>query len=305
MKKYSCILLLLLLFLLSSCSLSMEGGESRLFIISIALNYQDTKAPLTYTISDQTAMIDRFIILSENYKKKAVIYQLQENKSNYTISYMDYTDGYIRKDIPRSEPDKLTFDTDIVDIFNLVREDIGKNDTLIFHFSGHGAADDKDIYTGSIMIGTANEGYIYYSLGYLSRLLDSVDCNKVVIFDSCFSGKLLEEDQFVPANYGEKALSKFFEDLSKNPRTWALLASAGDESSYESPTLGHGFFTYSLIKVLGQYTDSEYTVERITASSLFSEAKDALNELWREGNYGKQLQHPTSTANVYDLVLFY
>lgn len=310
MKKIIILFLSISLLLLVSCSDS-NSVESRLFIVSLALNYGESNSSRLYgTLNDQRDLIDQFIILSENYDKKTSIYQLTEDYNNYTVSYMNWTNDYARSNVVRGTKDdgstRLTFYYDLEEIFSTLQNEITVNDTIIFLYSGHGALSAngvEDEITGCLAIGTDSEDVMYLRPSTLTRLIGEIDCNRVVILDSCYSAKIFNGNEYNQANEIEEAYFDF-SDCTKNTAFWGLAASSKDEVSYESRDLGHGFFSYALAKALGYGADTEITEKRISVSSIFRNTFDEFQKIWAEEVNGRVTQNLRSTANYYDLVLF-
>ncbi|MDQ7824291.1 MAG: caspase family protein [Candidatus Eremiobacteraeota bacterium] len=131
----------------------------------------------------------------------------------------------------------------------------GSGSLFFFYYSGHGTNDgsqsyivptDASSYSGCI---GANE---------LQTALSSVSGNKCIIFDSCNSGGFVNKAKGDKVRFMRMAKSQerfsgtdFAKALEQLSNLVFMGACKGSELSVESPSLGHGAFTYYLIQGLG------------------------------------------------------
>jgi len=145
-----------------------------------------------------------------------------------------------------------------------------RDDLVIFYFAGHGSNgsdvspyDESDGQDEYILPYDADQyGSNYIRDDELDTWLDGLDSQHVVvILDTCYSGGFigsaaLQEElrcRCLPAADGARAQALpgdgFARDIDGSGRL-VITASAEDESSYESDSLGHGVFTYYLLQGL-------------------------------------------------------
>ncbi len=181
----------------------------------------------------------------------------------------------------------------------------GAGSLFFFYYSGHGGNDVTD------GIGSGSESYIapvgataaastLISGTEIYNLLQQSSANKCVIFDSCRSGG------FVGKNMSSREASNHFikgfsRQLEKLSNIVFLGACRGYESSIETPTLGHGVFTYYLIEGLGPSGSATGSADVnkdgiITAEELFNYASPLATEYnpdqnaQMQDNYGGDLE---------------
>lgn len=120
-------------------------------------------------------------------------------------------------------------------------------DTLIIYFSGHGAPSDKA--DAMLVLWDTDPELLNQTALTLTAIKDSAKSagRVLLILDACFSGENGSKSVTAPG-------SKPFGLQVKQPQgdsQFAVLASSGSsESSYESPALKGGYFTYYLLEAL-------------------------------------------------------
>lgn len=135
-----------------------------------------------------------------------------------------------------------------------LQSDLKENDLLLFFFSGHGFADQKD----------RNSAYLFFqdssldklpqtamSLGTLRKWAVSFKAKHVILLlDACRSGLLGTAKGNPTLNY--EALEAFFEaaQFGQSPGKVAITSSLGMDQSYEWPERQNGYFTALLISAL-------------------------------------------------------
>jgi uncharacterized caspase-like protein len=128
--------------------------------------------------------------------------------------------------------------------------------TFFFYYSGHGSNGKGDAYIVPVDQNGTLDSWI--SDVELKAVLDPIAGNKCIIFDSCNSGGFVGKETGGKARYFKGPYSDdnyngngFARQLANVTGLVFLAACKGSELSYESPDLGHGYFTYYLIQGLG------------------------------------------------------
>ncbi len=139
---------------------------------------------------------------------------------------------------------------------------------IIFFFSGHG-------FRGGLV---AYDTFIHYD-ELIKELKKAKAGTKVCLFDACLSGSVTTQEDGRPQWSG----------LSGDTTMVFFLSSRGDEYSIESPLLGAGLFTNSLLKALRGMSDVDGD-KSITVEELFR---------YIYGDvvlHSKEIQHPQLIA---------
>jgi len=145
-----------------------------------------------------------------------------------------------------------------------IRRKAGIEDQVMIYFAGHGAVEDDP----SSLDGDGLSKYLLawdtnpenlYSTGFpmeeLGRIFSRLSSERVVFMgDACYSGA--SGGRTVLARATRATLSgRFLERLAKGKGRIILTASGPNELSVEDSNLGHGVFTYYLLKALGGASD--------------------------------------------------
>lgn len=126
--------------------------------------------------------------------------------------------------------------------------DIFDDSNAIIYYCGHGMPDEK---TGDAYIipidGNGTDMTSCYSLNKLYQALSSPKTSNVTYFlDACFTGSNREGSMLVTARGVAREPKK--ESIKGN--TVVFSATSGDETAMPFKKMGHGLFTYYLLKKL-------------------------------------------------------
>jgi uncharacterized caspase-like protein len=126
------------------------------------------------------------------------------------------------------------------------------NDRVIFFFSGHGTNGAFIPYDFSRY---SNEKLLYFS--ELKEIFRTAQCNTKLLFaDACHSGSLKKSK----STHIQKAISKAKSTTrlksDKSINIAVMTSSEDHETSIESPSLGHGVFTYYIIQAMSGNADT-------------------------------------------------
>ena len=131
--------------------------------------------------------------------------------------------------------------------------DADEDDVSIFYYSGHGLADEPDLWAGAMITVEAGGGYACFRLDTLAELLRAVPGRVVVLMDSCGSGAAIYENGKLTAagsdarRFSEAVIRAFagpVENLGdfREPKFIVMTGAAHLEYSWESS--GGGWFTW-------------------------------------------------------------
>lgn len=303
-------LILLLISILSSCSLSPIKREGHVHLIFVALDYSNTKyvSNLFGPIDDAKEL---GACLESHYKRRSIPFD-----SRYLLAEGSMANKKDR-DYPSSE-----------NILSAIENlSVSKDDLIVFYYSGHGSlySDSEDkayLVTGmteGIPEGLYQENgellaswyqdlislgyspseiseitnnafpYTFLPLETLYRVLDSKDARSVVIIDSCNSGAITSCS---PTEH--KELSELISDAFISPASYRYLSiitsSTATQTSRVVSFLNedniqemHSLFTSDLLETLGWHHSSSET---------------ALSSL---GSINGYIKEPISSLSIRDL----
>ncbi|QLE43328.1 hypothetical protein FD723_24670 [Nostoc sp. C052] len=136
-------------------------------------------------------------------------------------------------------------------------------DTILFYFSGHGIVEPNTQQAFLCLADTQKSDLQNTALALQELLLllgNSGAQNQLVWLDACHSGGMtLKSTTIEPLlNATPKMVEVLQQNATKSKGFYALLSCDTNQQSWEFPELGHGVFTYYLIKGLqGEAVDSQ------------------------------------------------
>lgn len=191
----------------------------------------------------------------------------------------------------------------IIDFFT--NDNISREDTLLFYFSGHGiVGDDGDYFLASSDIDPKKPFINGYSFDDLSKMIHmSKSKNIIIILDCCYSGSLSINKNIYSGIPDDVSKSKEGEDdtetgadiikgminSSEEEGVCFLAACQSFEEAYGSSINGHSLFTYYLIKGLWHNIDTVNRWGCVTPGLL---SKYIFNEIARLPTYKRPRQQP-------------
>ncbi|NEP42993.1 MAG: hypothetical protein F6K35_28715, partial [Okeania sp. SIO2H7] len=152
----------------------------------------------------------------------------------------------------------------------------GKLDTIIIYFSGHGILEPETKQPVLCLTDTQKDDLIKTGLPVtelLEKLAASEAKYQLLFLDACHSGGLnlqqfvsqkkgTEEITVPPINPTPELIDILQRRASKSKGFYALLSCDKNQESLEFPELGHGLFTYYLIRgLLGEAADEQGVIE--------------------------------------------
>lgn len=197
------------------------------------------------------------IIANENYRRETAV-DYAANDGTVFREYCIKTLGIPSRNIHMvTDATYLDMKAEVSWISEIARSYMGEA-KLIFYYAGHGIPDEstRDAYLLPIDgIGTNP------STGYaLSELYASIGkyptTSSVVFLDACFSGAQRDGGMLASSARGVAIKAK---PAVPTGNTIVFSAASGDETAYPYREMGHGLFTYYLLKQL-QQTEGETTL---------------------------------------------
>lgn len=204
--------------------------------------------------------------------------------------------------------------TGIRNIFTEISKRAAPNDILLIFLSGHGVMNEKtkEFYYLTADATSLVEENLFRNAGIsMSELTEwikpqSIKARKrVLILDACQSGQAINDMLAVNRNMlnvkgdEEARQIKAIERLNEKSGLYILSASASTQLAYESEEYGHGYLTYSLLKVIKENPAILEDGKYLNVSRWFNEAAEMVSELAKKD---KSRQEPqvvsTSQFNI-------
>ena len=151
---------------------------------------------------------------------------------------------------------------------NALASSATSKDLTIIFYSGHGIyVDVKSLPSRASLLGalvfsgspTQGTAYDLYTAGDILADINTIPGKKLLILDSCYSGKVVD----LYGVTGTAGMDKDLWDIYFNDASYGLsdlflfTAATSATESKERTDLGHGYFTYGVLKSLGWQSDTE------------------------------------------------
>ena len=245
-------------------------NKINLHLLAIGLdNYKNPKYKLNYALSDATAF------KQEIEKGSKSIF------GNVKITFLKDADATRAK---------------ILQEFNMLKLNVKQNDVFIFYYAGHGVMSQDE--NSQFYIIPYDVTQLYGNQEILKTKAVSAEELKtfstelkaqkqLFILDACQSGGITKTLASRGATE-EKAIAQ----LARSTGTYWLTASGSEQFATEFAELGHGVFTYAILKGLQGEADGGNKDKKITVKEISSFLNDKVPEL-SEKHKGSA-QYPTS-----------
>ena len=229
---------------------------SKLYVLAIGIDeYKKSQLNLNYAAADASAFIKKI------------------NEGSKTI--FSGTEVLFLKDIDVTK-------NRISDTFGELKGKITQDDVFIFYYAGHGIMSESDSPEFHIIPSDVTKLYDNEVLGTLAISAKELQeysktlaaQKQLFVLDACQAGGMNK----TLASRGaaeEKAIAQ----LARSTGTFWLTAANSDQFSAELAELGHGIFTYSVIKGLEGEADGSTKDKKITVKELSAYLDDKVPEL--------------------------
>lgn len=237
----------------SQSKYALKTGSVKIWILLVGVNqYQDSSFPsLQYSALDCQGLSEALAEATQAFPQKEII---------------------IYHDFAAQSPTLKT----ILQSLNYISQTANSQDTVLFYFSGHGLLDPQSQQAFLCFQNTQKNDLINTGLS-LAELLDILgNCaahQQLVWLDACHSGGMMLrgfkgeiETQKNNSSSSLNPTSQLIELLRKRATQskgfYALLSCDQAQQSWEFPQLGHGVFTYYLMRGLrGEAADSQGVID--------------------------------------------
>jgi len=187
----------------------------------------------------------------------------------------------------------------ILGAFQTLRSKAQPQDVVVLYFAGHGDARENNWYFIPYEVTHPEDDQEVTREGVsattLAEIVKSIPAQKVLLLlDACYAGSALTAFRGIE---DRKAL----EQLARSSGIYIVAASSKDQQAVELPQLGHGVFTYVVLKGLEGEAVARQQDHRVTALSLSLYIDSQLPEISQE--YKAQRQYPVIQSTGMDFPL--
>ncbi|WP_420315792.1 caspase family protein [Ekhidna sp.] len=184
-----------------------------------------------------------------------------------------------------------------------LKEKVSVNDVFVFYYAGHGSMVDGNFYLVSSSASRLYDNskineYGIKASALQQAMLDIKALKQLIIMDACQSGGSVE----VLAQRGapeEKAIAQ----LSRSSGIHVMAAAGSEQYATEFESLGHGLFTYALLKGLSGDADGAPKDGKVTIYELKSYLDDQVPELSIRYKGSPQYPHTFSRGQDFPIVI--
>lgn len=260
-----------------SCSANSKTAKSDLYILSIGINeYENNNYNLNYGRPDAEAFVKKLQSGTSGIYENVYLHEIYDSKANKNI---------------------------IDSVFNEIIKQSKPSDTFIFYYAGHGAmVEGKSNNKTSYYFILHDVTRIYdYERDFVEKCISAAElkeyCRKIkamkqlIVMDACHSGGAVEEFAARGA-LEEKAIMQ----LSRSAGVVALASSGSEQIATEFRRLGHGVFTFAIIKGMSGAADNGDG--KLTVREIDSYLNDKVPELTQK--YRSKKQYPCSSSEGHD-----
>lgn len=268
---------------------ALESGAAKLWVVLVGVNqYHDRQfPPLSYPALDCQGLGDAIATATQLFPRCSLVMH-----HDFALSGEKPREGVNAREVdalPRSLPASLASAGQVpltthaalrglparsphrADVWDSVRQVVAEaapQDTVLFYFSGHGLLTE----TGQAVLclaDTRKDDLLQTGLGVqnlLAHLSQSRAHQQIVWLDACHSGGMTfrtgkGEGESLP-NPTPHLVELLRQRAAQSKGFYALLSCDQDQQSWEFPELGHGVFTYFLMRgLLGEAADDRGVIE--------------------------------------------
>lgn len=246
-------------------------------ILAVGINeYQNKSLNLNYAKKDATTFASQMKKQGEEIYSKVILHQIYDR---------DATKENILAKV------------------RALQEQISINDVFVFYYAGHGSMVDDKFYlvsSGASRLYDSNKisEYGIEAEQLQQTMLEIKALKQLIIMDACQSGGSVE----VLAQRGapeEKAIAQ----LSRSSGIHVMAAAGSEQYATEFESLGHGLFTYALLKGLSGDADGAPKDGKVTIYELKSYLDDQVPELSIKFKGSPQYPHTFSRGQDFPIVI--
>ncbi|OKH25352.1 caspase family protein [Chroogloeocystis siderophila] len=231
----------------TSRSIHLESGKAKLWVLLVGINkYSDFSIPtLRYSAVDCQGLTEALAVATQKFPDKEVI---------------------VHHDFAALTPELSTVQSSLKYIISAART----QDTVLFYFSGHGFLEPETQQAVLCLADTRkddllNTGWRMPEL--LGMLGECAATQQLIWLDACHSGGMTligarGDNTTLLQNPTSQLVELLRQRATQSKGFYALLSCDQGQQSWEFPELGHGVFTYFLIRGLrGEAADAQGVIE--------------------------------------------
>ncbi|GAX44992.1 peptidase C14 caspase catalytic subunit p20 [Tolypothrix sp. NIES-4075] len=230
----------------SRSTYALETGHAKIWLVLVGVNqYQDERLPsLRYSALDCQGLAEALADATQAFPQ---------------------TEVWTHHDFSLQLPTLTNIRTTLKQIAAAAQP----QDTILFYFSGHGMVESKSGQVVLCLADTQTNNLLNTGLGLqelLHLLGHSGAQTQLVLLDACHSGSMSLKGAKgeIPnrENLTPQMVDLLRQKAKKSKGFYALLSCDTDQQSWEFPELGHGVFTYYLMRGLrGEAADGRGLIE--------------------------------------------
>ena len=229
---------------ISRPTLPLETGKAKLWILLVGVNhYQDSHLPsLQYPALDCQGLADALTEATQEFPQREICIHHDFGALPNLVS--------VRQTLQQ------------------IVTDAQPQDTVLVYFSGHGVLDDRTQQAVLCLADTQKNNLLEtgFAVAELLNLLGQCAARQQVIWlDACHSGGMTlrsAKGQSILSNPTAQMMNMLGQRAAQSQGFYALLSCDRAQQSWEFPELGHGVFTYFLMRGLrGEAADAQGTIE--------------------------------------------
>ncbi|WP_421762696.1 caspase family protein [Ekhidna sp.] len=246
-------------------------------ILAVGINeYQNSSLNLNYAKSDASSFAEQMKAQGEQIYSNVVLHQIFDREATKE---------------------------NILARIKELQKQISVNDVFVFYYAGHGSMLNNDFYLVSSSASRLYDSDRINEYGIRAdvlqeAMLDIKALKQLIIMDACQSGGSVE----VLAQRGapeEKAIAQ----LSRSSGIHVMAAAGSEQYATEFESLGHGLFTYALLKGIGGAADGAPKDGKVTIYELKSYLDDQVPELSIQHKGTPQYPHTFSRGQDFPIVI--
>jgi WD40 repeat protein/uncharacterized caspase-like protein len=266
--------------ILTTRARALETGEAKLWVLLVGVNhYEDDRLPdLAYSALDCQGLAEAIAAATQAFPQRSVVahhdwggggavetsqHRLVDEVANAGRMRL----GTVAKlrNFPALAPQLETVRQSLQTLCTEAKP----QDTVLFYFSGHGILDPEMQQTILCLPQTRKDDLLNTGLRVqelLDRLSQCAAHQQLVWLDACHSGGMTfrgakSESESLP-NPTSQLVDLLRQRAAQSKGFYALLSCDQNQQSWEFPELGHGVFTYFLMRgLLGDAADAQGLIE--------------------------------------------
>jgi WD40 repeat protein/uncharacterized caspase-like protein len=257
---------------------SLESGEATLWALLVGVNhYADQRLPaLSYSALDCQGLAEAIAAATRSFPQKTILVHhdfaateglIAQNRAERLLPDQVAVSGRLGlgtiaklRNIA-AQPPKLAL---VQESLRQLVQGARPQDMVLFYFSGHGILEQQQAVL--CLTDTERADLLSTGLSLQSLLHQLSQCRaqqQIVWLDACHSGGLtLRDARPVLPDPTPQLVEVLQQQAARSRGFYALLSCDHNQLSWEFPELGHGVFTYYLMRgLLGEAADAEGVIE--------------------------------------------